>query len=128
MKSSGLLPMVILCVALPASAETLRSQGAHARALTLYRKAAARGHPLASHRAGTYYIEGIGTERNAVEAARFFLAAARAGVEGSMVYLANLYLRGDGLPKDCARARYWITRATRGNLPGDWKIELEACS
>ena len=136
MKPSALISILILilCVALPAnagdfeSAEVLRFRGDHARALPLYQKAAAKGHPLANHWAGTYLIRGIGTDRNAVEAARYFLAGARAGVEESMVYLANLYLHGEGLAKDCQRARYWITRATRGNLPEAWKIELGACS
>lgn len=135
-KTSALwsISILVLCMALPVragdfeSAEALGAQGAHASALVLYRKAAARGHPLANHRAGTYYIEGIGTDQNAVEAARYFLAGARAGVEDSMVYLARLYLLGKGLPRDCERARYWITRATRGKLPGEWKIELDACS
>ena len=124
---------LLLCLSLPAqagdfeAAETFRNRGDHARALPLYLKAAAQGHPLASHWAGFYYLEGIGTDQNVVKAAGFFLEGAHGGVENSMVYLAKLYLRGDGVPKDCERARYWITRATRGRLPLGWKIDLNAC-
>ena len=96
--------------------------------MRLYLKAAAKGNPVASHWAGKYYFEGIGTDRNSAEAAGYFLAGARKGVEESMVYLARIYLLGDGLPKDCARAHYWIERASRGKIPAGWKTSLAACA
>ena len=109
-------------------AESFRIQGNHAKALSLYIAAAADGHPVANHWAGIYYFEGFGVDRNAIEAAKYFLASAQTGVEGSMIYLAKIYLKGEGLPKDCERAKYWITRATRGNISKAWKAELKSCT
>jgi len=129
-----LFPALIFGVSIAASAgsfeqaESFRLQGNHSEALSLYIAAAASGHPAASHWAGTYYFEGFGVDRNAIEAAKYFLFGAQMGVEDSMIYLARIYLKGDGLPKDCARAKYWITRATRGNLGKVWETELRMCS
>ena len=134
MRFKYLLPALIFGFAITVSAggfeqaESYRIQGNHAAALTLYIAAATAGHAAANHWAGIYYFEGYGVDKNTVEAAKYFLVGARMGVEDSMIYLAKIYLKGEGLPKDCARARYWITRATRGEVSQDWETELRSCA
>ena len=108
-------------------AEAFRTEGNHREALTLYKQAADEAHPIANHWVGTYYKEGIIVEKNSKIAANYFLPAAALGVKGSMVYLANMYISGDGLPKDCAAARYWIYKASSGNPATEWKEKLNNC-
>ena len=108
-------------------AETLRTAGNHHEALILYKQAASEAHPIANHWVGTYYKEGISVEKNSKIAAIYFLPAAALGVEGSMVYLANMYLSGEGLPKDCVAAKYWIYKASNDNPAIEWKEKLNDC-
>ena len=121
-----LLPFIVNAGAFE-DAEKLRASGDHQAALILYKEAASQAHPIANHWVGTYYKEGISVDKDSRIAAIYFLPAAALGVDGSMVYLANIYISGDGLPKDCEAAEYWILKATNGNLPNEWKEKLGNC-
>lgn len=122
----GLVPALALAGAFE-DAEALRLRGDHHAALPLYLEAAKEAHPIANHWAGTYYMEGLGTEPNPSKAAPYFLAAAHLGVPGSMVYLAGMFLTGNGVPIDCTRAEYWIARASDGSPAKEWKDKLSRC-
>lgn len=108
-------------------AEALRTQGKFEEAFLLYLKASSQGHPTANHWAGTFYLEGIGVKKDPAKAGVHFLAAAEQGVEGSMVYLANMYYSGEGFPKDCKRAEYWIAKSSHGSPHQGWVERLRRC-
>lgn len=108
-------------------AEALRIGAKHSEALPLYLEASKEGHPVANHWVGTYYLEGVGVEKDPGKAATYLLAAAHLGVEGSMVYLANMYYSGEGVQKDCGRAELWITKASHGAPDQEWKERLAQC-
>ena len=108
-------------------AEKQRLIGNQEKAFHLYLKAAKDGNPIASHWIGTYYYEGITVKKDIQKAIPYFLSAAKNGVGGSMVYLANIYLLGTEVEKDCDEARFWITKASDGELNTSWKNDLDAC-
>jgi len=82
-----------------------------------------------------------GSERNEVEAARWFLVAANQGQQNAYVQLGHRYLRGLGLEQSDEAAAYWFYQgATHGDtlgmialgslyaagrgVPQDWKIAV----
>lgn len=120
-----------------------------AKALALYRKAAAAGHVRAMHNLGVL-LSAHGTPQDYREAASWFERAAMAGLADSQYNLALLYERGLGLDQDLSRAYFWYrvaaktgdkeaTRqaerlkrtlpstetATAGEQAGSWKPVLE---
>lgn len=108
-------------------AQRARLAGDFVSAAALYKLAANAGDPTAAHWAGTFYLEGIGVRRDTSLAVRYLEMAAAGGVVLSMITLADLYLSGDVVPADCAKARDWIGRATDGALPDAWVTALRAC-
>lgn len=41
-----------------------------------------------------------------------------------MVYLAIMYLSGDGLPKDCNQAESWVMKFSENQPSDDWRSLL----
>mgnify|MGYP000554002530 FL=1 len=108
-------------------AEQSRLNGAHELAIKLYEEASKSGNPLASHWAGTYYLDGVGVKQNSFKAHKFFLHAAQNGIDGSMIYLANMYLSGNGVSLDCKEAIYWLSKSFGKNIPKAWQQRLSDC-
>lgn len=73
-------------------------------ALTFYRQAAEKGHPLAEWYVADSYEKGRGTEPNKAESIRWLQAAAYDEVTAAQLRLSLRYRSGDGVPKDLARA------------------------
>lgn len=61
---------------------------------------------------GDMYLRGQGMEQDAVEAARWYTAAADHGDPRALYALGQLYLRGEGVDADPVRARALFTRAS----------------
>jgi TPR repeat protein len=84
------------------------------QSLSLYRKAAEEGEPLAQVELGYFYHVGIGVQRNEAEAARWYQRAAASGSVHGKINLASLYLRGEGVPQNAEVAVNLLRSAARG--------------
>lgn len=79
--------------------------------------AARSGHPSALNMLGRAYERGWGVDRNTQHAARLFNQAHHGGEGWASFNLADLYLVGDGVPHDRARAYHlYIHAAQKGVL------------
>jgi len=84
-------------------------------ALTLYLRAANKGHPDAQFNVGVMYDradEGV-VERDAVKAAHYYKLAVAQGVKDAQYSLAYLYADGDGVERDYNKAVYFYDLAVR---------------
>jgi TPR repeat protein len=63
-------------------------------------------------------LQGKGGAPGSSAAATYFWEAVRDGNVPAEVALANLYLRGDGVPKDCEQARALLDAAASLGDPG----------
>ena len=77
------------------------------RAVEWYRKAADANLPMAKHQLALMLREGKGVARNGPEAIDLLRSASRQGMTASMFALADIYERGDIVPKDPAMALAW---------------------
>lgn len=83
-------------------------------AMRWYLKAAAQGHVDAQVNLGIVFVHDLGAAggtRNPVQARYWFKRAAELGDAQAMAYLARIYLEGDGVPPNPARACDWLQRA-----------------
>ena len=80
-------------------------------ALRWYKRAAARGHPLANHNVGNMYRDGRGVEIDDATAAMWWLRAARAGDTIPSLRLGEAFEAGRGVRRDLGKARFWYGRA-----------------
>jgi TPR repeat protein len=70
------------------------------KAITEARQAAATGDARASFLLGIMYQGGLGVVASSAEATAWYEKAAQGGVLGSFAKLAQIYVRGDGVPKN----------------------------
>jgi TPR repeat protein len=83
----------------------------------LYKKAAEMGDLLGAYNLGVAYRDGIGTEVNGAEAARWFEKAAAEGDETASFNLGVLFDDGSLIDEDNARAAAWYRLAAdHGNV------------
>ncbi len=106
-------------------AEKYRLSGKHEKAVEYYQLS--EGNPVALHWLGTYYYDGVVVQQNYTKAASYFKIAANSDVEGSMVYLANMYLSGNGVGKNCKQAKYWANKFSNNSPSESWVKLLNAC-
>jgi hypothetical protein len=91
----------------------LYNLGQYAQALDELRGAALGndGDPEAQTLLGTMYLKGLGTEKDAVQAAYWFQEAATKRNAAGQRNLGEMYLAGNGLPQDDYQATYWTQQA-----------------
>lgn len=89
-------------------------RGAYSQALSWYRRAALRNHPLAAYNLGLMFYEGEGVEQNYGEALNWFEKAADAGSPSAEFQLGLMHFHGQGVPKDPVKEAYWYRRAALG--------------
>jgi TPR repeat protein len=80
-----------------------------AEAVKWQRKAAEQGDALAQYKLGIAYLAGITGETNHEKGAAWLLKAAAQDYPYAELLLANLYARGDGLPKDYVESYKWYS-------------------
>lgn len=81
-------------------------------ALDLVRRAADAGDPVAQFQLGWVLVQNADTSFDTFKrAARLFESGAKAGHGPSMINLAGMYLRAEGLPQDYVLAQMWILLA-----------------
>ena len=77
----------------------------------MMRAAAEADHALAQHGLSFMYLYDEQIERDVLEAVRWLELAVGHGLHGAMTVLAELYAKGDGVPRDTARARELYAQA-----------------
>ncbi|MCC7410632.1 MAG: sel1 repeat family protein [Gammaproteobacteria bacterium] len=91
-------------------------RGDYETAFSLWQPRAAAGDPVAQNYLGIHYQLGLGVDRDATAAARWYRRAAVAGNADAQRNLGTLYQLGLGLPKDNQRAYGWYHfAADQGN-------------
>lgn len=71
------------------------------------------GDASAQYQLGRMYLDGIGVDRDARQAARWFMLAARKGQVEAQAELGRLLASGEGLATDRAQGLMWLTVALR---------------
>lgn len=87
------------------------------QALEQAQQAAAAGDARASFLLGAMYQGGLGVTASPSEAATWYEKAARGGVLGSFSKLAQMYMRGEGVPKDAEKALGLARQSAQLNDP-----------
>jgi TPR repeat protein len=87
-----------------------------AEAAWLLDKAAAGGSARALCMIGAMFQRGMGVERDAGEASRWFLAAAEAGDGNAQFEIGRAYLEGDGLAINADEAARWLQAAVESGI------------
>jgi len=83
-----------------------------ARAREMFQYAASYfGDPAAQFHLGRLYLEGLGTERDPRQAARWLNLAAEKGHFAAQAVLGQLFVDGQGVPRQKARGLMWLTLA-----------------
>ena len=108
--------------------------GDYTEALRLLMPPARGGDPAAQRTIGTMYAQGLGVPLDLDEAARWFRRAAVQGDEKArmnLLWLAQMYRAGDGVPQDCPRALAMMKELTAlGHLPSQvnlGSLYIEGC-
>merc|ERR1739848_437788 len=86
--------------------------GAQARAW--YERSAAARNPNGMARFGRFLLRGIGGPEDNAFGLVNVTEAAHLGSEVGAYWLGGWFLKGDGLPKDPARARFWLKKVVDG--------------
>lgn len=84
------------------------------RAFELLKAAALKDHRRAMFPLAQCYLEGIGVEKDASEAAGWLQKAAKTGDVRPMHLLGDFYRLGQGVPKDPQLAMEWYGKAAKG--------------
>ena len=82
-----------------------------AKAAKWFEKAAAGKIPVAEHYYAEILVEGIHRDADPAEAAKLYERAAQHGHHGSLCALATLYEKGEGVPRDHAKAEAYLRKA-----------------
>jgi TPR repeat protein len=82
--------------------------------------------PVAQYRLGRLYLEGVGVEKDARQAARWFNLSAEKGNHASQALLGHMLLSGEGVPRQRALGLMWLTLAREAADPAKdpWISEL----
>ncbi len=76
-----------------------------------------RNDPTSLHNLAVHLANGLGTKRNVVLAAQYFLRAARLGLAASENNVGWHYYKGDGIKRSVPDAVFWITRSAEQGEP-----------
>ncbi len=85
------------------------------------------GDPDAQFRLGKMYLDGVGTQRDPRQGARWLILSAQKGQYEAQALLGHLLFRGDdGIPRQGARGLMWLTLARDGAAAPDdkWVVDL----
>jgi len=86
------------------------------KAMSLYKKAAAKGHTEAKFYAAKMYLKGNGTEKDYEQAVKWFDEAGKDGYEDAWIYSGTIYYHGENFEANCnvkedrAKAFEWFKK------------------
>ena len=87
---------------------------------------AQKGDAFAQHNLGVFYYYGVGTEKNLVEAVKWYRKAAQAGIAVAQFNLGCCCLYGNGVGKDEVEAVKWIRKAAEQGV-AEAQVNLGSC-
>ncbi len=79
--------------------------------ITKYRSTTSESEPHTLNNLGTFYLKGLGVNKNEKKAKQYFLSAAKLGFPPAMYHLGLIFHRGLGVTADPAQAQYWFRKA-----------------
>jgi TPR repeat protein len=94
------------------------AQRDYARAIKFHTQAAAAGNALSMFDLGSIHENGLGVDKNIVEAARWYGHSARYGLAQGQYNFATMLERGDGVTRDDVEAYKFYVLAARGGFTG----------
>lgn len=114
--------LILLCAALPASAEYRDGLVAYEEArfhaaLGEFRAIAHTGHAGAEFMLGVMHFNGFGVARDEAVAAIYFRQAAEQGEPGAQLAFGSLHIRGVGVFQNLVEARKWLGICSRSGEP-----------
>jgi hypothetical protein len=92
-------------------------------AVKWYRKAASKGHAMATYNLGFMYEHGRGVEQNLTEAFKLYQSAAKKGSYEAMRSLGQMYADGRGVTQDRITGYAWATLAEERATATQDKVE-----
>jgi len=92
---------------------TLYEAGKFNEAVLKLRPLAEQGNVRAQLYLATLYRTGMGVKEDEYEAAKWYGAAARAGIAEAQFHLGLMYLEGVGVTEDTDEALEWMSKASR---------------
>lgn len=90
---------------------TYSKKGNIKKTIKWYRKAAEHGHAEAQYHMGTYSIQGIGVDRDTIQAVEWYQKAAKKGHAEAQYILGDFYYNGVGVTPDTIQAVEWYRKA-----------------
>lgn len=90
---------------------TFSQKGNIKKAIRWYRKAAEQGHAEAQVYMGFYSIQGIGVDRDTIQAVEWYQKAAEKGHAEAQYILGDFYYNGVGVTPDTIQAVEWYRKA-----------------
>ncbi|MCX5797683.1 MAG: caspase family protein [Elusimicrobia bacterium] len=103
-----------------ADAKAAYGAGDYAKALQLYQPLADQGDSEAQFQVGVLYEQGLGVDKDAIAARRWYDKAAVQGHPGAMMWIGHTYAEGDGVGQDYAEAMDWYRKAAEKKYPPAW--------
>lgn len=97
--------------------DSLFDKKSYEDAITYYKEAAEKGHPLAQSKLGMMYFKGIGVEQNFPKAVEWFQMAVDQEDAMDEVTLGTMYLGGLGVEKDVEKGKSLISKAADSEFP-----------
>ena len=76
-------------------------------------------------REGDKYLFGGGVAQDFDEAIRWYQMAAEGGSGDAQYVLACIYIKGEALPQDFNKARFWLAQATKQAAVGTYMSRLQ---
>lgn len=98
------------------------------RAAKCFKEAADGGIALAQYQFGIYSLSGTGVEKNVEEGIRYLELAANQGIGEAANCLAEIYLRGNEVPEDLGKAKFYNDKARKFGVPDASKRMVEIIS
>ena len=90
---------------------TFSKKGNIKKTIRWYRKAAEQGHAEAQFNMGFYSIQGIGVDRDTIQAVEWYQKAAEKGHAEAQYILGDFYYNGVGVTPDTIQAVEWYRKA-----------------
>lgn len=98
------------------------------RAAKCFKEAADGGIALAQYRFGIYSLNGTGVEKDVEEGIRYLKLAVTQGIGEAANCLAKIYLRGNEVPEDLEKAKFYNDKAREFGVPDASKRMVEIIS
>lgn len=98
------------------------------RAAKCFKEAADGGIALAQYRFGIYSLNGTGVKKNVEEGIKYLELAATQGIGEAANCLAEIYLRGNEVPEDLGKAKFYNDKAREFGVPDASKRMMEIIS